>query len=66
MADNAVTQLLKSPNWEKRTFAEIKRRIGGFEDDELRQILVRCGAIRFGEEGEPELWGLISRNPSGL
>ena len=30
-----------------RTFDELKRRIGGFEDDELRKILVRAGAIRF-------------------
>jgi hypothetical protein len=66
MADNAVTQLLESRKWEKRTFTEIRKRIGGFEDDELRKVLVRCGAIRFGDEGEAELWGLISRNKSGL
>jgi hypothetical protein len=29
-----------------RTFELLKRRIGGFNDDELRKILVRAGAIR--------------------
>jgi len=36
--------------------------VGGFPPDELRQILVRAGAVRFGTEGDGELWGLISRN----
>jgi hypothetical protein len=52
MAEEAVKQLLKSPQWRMRSFDEIKRRTGGFEDDELRKILVRAGAVRFaGEDG---------------
>jgi hypothetical protein len=33
-------------DWTWRTFAIIKHHLGGFEDDELRKLLVRAGAIR--------------------
>jgi hypothetical protein len=38
--------------------------VGGYEDDELRKLLIRAGAIRF--EEDVETWGLISRNKSEL
>ena|SRR2546423_6158625 len=62
MAEQAVRSLLETDRWKKRTFTEIQRRIGGFSDDELRKILVRSGAVRFGGSDGTELWGLISRN----
>jgi hypothetical protein len=67
MAEEAIHALLMHEKWRRRTFATIKKRIGGFSDDELRQYLVRSGAIR-GEsrdDGE-ELWGLRSRNSDWL
>ncbi len=67
MAEEAVRQLLRHPRWPKRSFGEIKRRLGGFDDDELRRLLVRAGAIRFGEkESDDELWGLRERNEGQL
>lgn len=67
MAEKAARLLFEHYKWEKRTFSEIKKRLGGFKDDELRKILVRAGAVRFHErEGDEELWGLISRNRSDL
>ena len=67
MAEQAAKSLLENPRWQKRSFAEIKKRLGGFNDDELRKILVRAGAVRFErkEDGE-ELWGLISKNQADL
>ena len=66
MAEQVAKQLLESEKWEKRTFEAIERRLGGFEKDELRKILVRAGAVRFeGQEGK-ELWGLLSRNKDDL
>jgi hypothetical protein len=63
MAEAAVKKLLSYKGWEKRSFKEIKERIGGFEDDELRKILVRCGAVKFTKvEDGSEYWGLIKRN----
>jgi hypothetical protein len=40
--------------------------LGGFKEDELRQILVRCGAIRFMSKSGLELWGLLERNEDRL
>lgn len=66
MAEQVAKQLLESEEWEKRTFEAIERRLGGFEKDELRKILVRAGAVRFeGQEGK-EFWGLLSRNKRDL
>ena len=48
----------------KMSFLEIEKRLGGFEDNELRKILIRAGAVRF--EGDNELWGLLSRNTDDL
>lgn len=62
MAETALKSLLSNEKWKKRSFDEIKKRIGGFEDEELRKILVRSGAIRFYTSENDELWGLISRN----
>jgi hypothetical protein len=64
MAEQAAKSLLENERWAKRSFAEIKKRLGGFEDDELRKILVRAGAARFEGADGKELWGLISRNRS--
>jgi len=62
MAEAAIAQML----WKAeplRSFARIKERIGGFDDDELRRLLVRAGALRFtSNDGKPELWGLRDRN----
>lgn len=66
MAEQVAKDLLSSPRWEKRSFEEIQKRLGGFEDDELRKILVRAGAARFTSTDGKELWGLISRNKNDL
>ena|SRR5438105_12066552 len=66
MAEQVVKQLLSVDHWRKRSFDEIKKRVGGFDDDELRKILVRSGAVRFRGEEDKELWGLIVRNQSDL
>jgi hypothetical protein len=66
MAEAALTELLRHPRWELRSFEAIRSRVGGFTDDELRQLLVRAGALRFeGPHGE-ELWGLRDRNERRL
>lgn len=69
-AEKAISNLLNHPDWTKRTFTSISDKIGGFEDDELRKLLVRSGAVRFyvkNASGEKvEHWGLISRNKDHL
>ena len=66
MAEEAIRQLLQHDDWTQRSFALIKRRVGGFGDDELRQLLVRAGALRFEDPGGEEFWGLRERNHDRL
>ncbi len=66
MAEQVAKKLLESPKWTMRSFDEIKKRLAGFDDNELRKILVCSGAVRFEGEGGKELWGLISKNEGSL
>lgn len=66
MAEKVVNRLLNDEKWQKRSFEEIKKRLGGFEDDELRKLLVRSGAVRFEKNDGSELWGLIERNKKDI
>ena len=61
-AEAAVRALLQHREWTLRSFEVIKRHVGGFSDDALRQVLVRAGAIRFTSKGGDERWGLLERN----
>lgn len=56
-----VLKFLNHPKWRFRTFKTIKHHISGFEDDELRKILVSVGAIKFTDDNGIELWGLFDR-----
>jgi hypothetical protein len=62
MAENAARELLECERWQKRSFTTIKARLGGFDDDELKRVLVRAGAVRFRGANDEELWGLLKRN----
>ena len=66
MAEKVAKDLLSNDKWEQRSFEAIKNSLGGFDDDELRKILVRAGAVRFEGKGKEEIWGLIERNKSRL
>jgi len=61
-AESAALRLLKDPRYRFRTFKTLQHHLGGFEDDELRRILVRAGAIRFKDEAGVEIWSLIERS----
>ncbi len=59
----AIEHLLQNPTYEKRSFAKLKHHLRGFKnDDELRQALIRSGAVAFDGDDDEELWGLLSRN----
>lgn len=67
MAERAVRKLLMHKKWKQRSFEEIEKKLGGFEPEELRKLLVRSGAVRFyGSVADKEFWGLISRNKDAL
>jgi len=65
-AERVAHALMSDTKWRLRSFKVIRHHLGGFEDDELRKILVRAGAIRFMSKSGEELWGLISRNKHRL
>lgn len=61
-AERVAHELLMMPAWDLRSFEAIKRRLGGFEDNEIRQTLIRAGALQFIGKGGKEMWGLLERN----
>ena len=79
-AEKAIIELLGNRGWELRSFKTIKHHIRGFDDDELRRLLVRSGAIAFqqkpedrdmndahrGDSDKLERWGLLEKNRDRL
>lgn len=65
-AERVAHELLMHPSWSQRSFETIKGKLGGFEDDKLRQILVQAGAVCFWAKNGKELWGLLERNREAL
>jgi len=65
MAERSAKHFLKHKTFTDRSFKTIKKYLGGWDNDEdaLRRILVRTGAVRvFREEEEnEEWWYLLSR-----
>lgn len=61
MAENTAKHFLNHKSYTDRSFDTLQKHLGGFEDDELRKILVRAGAIRIIREDGSEWWRLLSR-----
>ena len=61
MAERTAHRLLGHKGYTDRTFIAVKESLGGFEDDELRKILVRAGAVRVKRSDGEERWCLIER-----
>jgi hypothetical protein len=61
-AEQTALHFLSHKIYTDRSFETLKKHLGGFEDDELRKILVRAGAIRTYREDKSEWWRLLSRN----
>lgn len=61
MAESTAKHFLNHKNFTDRSFDTLKKHLGGFEDDELRKILVRAGAIRTFRDDGSEWWRLLSR-----
>jgi hypothetical protein len=61
MAEQTALHFLSHKSYTDRSFETLKKHLGGFEDDELRKILVRAGAIRTYRDDGSEWWRLLSR-----
>ena len=61
MAEDTARHFLSHKGFTDRSFETLRNHLGGFDDDELRKILVRAGAIRVMREDGSEWWRLLSR-----
>lgn len=62
MAVKTANHYLMVNKYCERSFDHLKTKIGGFDDDELRKILVRAGAVRnIRKDTGEEFWCLTSR-----
>jgi hypothetical protein len=60
-AEETAMHFLSHESYTDRSFEVLKKHLGGFEDDELRKILVRSGAVRVFRDDGSEWWYLLSR-----
>ena len=61
MAEKTVQHYLNHKGYRDRSFEHLSKRLGGFEGNELRKILVRAGAVRYIRPDGSEWWRLLSR-----
>ena len=61
MAERTAKHFLSHNGYTDRSFETLKMHMGGFEDNELRKILVRAGAIRSIRKDGTEWWRLLDR-----
>ena len=64
VAEDTIRYYLKDEGHLMRSFRHLSTKIAGFEEEELRRLLVRSGAVRFfkSENGE-EMWCLVEKLP---
>ncbi|KPN20111.1 hypothetical protein AO715_09390 [Xanthomonas sp. Mitacek01] len=60
-AEDTARHFLGHRGYTDRSFDVLRKHLGGFEDDELRRILVRAGAVRTFRDDGSEWWRLLSR-----
>ncbi len=61
MAEETARHFLNHKSYTDRSFDTLQKHLGGFNEDELRKILVRAGAIRIYREDDTEWWRLLNR-----
>jgi len=61
MAEQTALYYLNHKGYTDRSFEYLQKRLGGFEPDELRKILVRAGAVRYIRDNGTEWWRLLKR-----
>ena len=61
MAEETARHFLNHQGYTDRSFETLQKHLGGFDEEELRKILVRAGAIREYRADGSEWWRLLSR-----
>jgi len=60
MVKNLLVEMLNHRSYTDRAFAALKKPIGGYSDDEIRQLLHELNAKKIERDGE-EWWYLLAR-----
>ena len=64
VAEDTVRYYLKEEGFYERSFEHLHTKLGGFDEEEVRRILVRSGAVRFiRKDTKKEYWCLVDRLP---
>jgi hypothetical protein len=64
VAEETIRYYLEDEGHLLRSFKHLSTKIAGFEEDELRRLLVRSGAVRFlRKENNEEMWCLVKNLP---
>ena len=58
---NFLTEMLSHNSYTDRSFSALKAPIGGYSDDEIRQLLHEVGAKKTSGADDTEWWYLLSR-----
>ena len=66
VAEATARYFLQHPKYTDRSFDHLRKRLGGFDDEELRKILVRAGATRIMRKDGSEWWRLLDREEEAL
>jgi hypothetical protein len=66
MAETTARHYLMNPRYTDRSFEMLQERLGGFDEDDLRRILVRAGAVRFMRQNGTEWWRLLERDDEAI
>ncbi len=61
MAESTARYFLSHRSYTDRSFDVLVKHLGSFDEDELRKILVRAGAVREYHSDVTEWWYLLSR-----
>lgn len=64
VAEDTVRYYLKEEGFYERSFDHLYKKLGGFEENEVRRLLVRAGAVCFIRKNDNrEFWCLVERLP---
>lgn len=66
MVKQLLTAMLEHRRFVERSFAALRQPIGGYSDDQVRQLLHEVGARRRTREDGSEWWYLVSREDERL
>lgn len=66
MAVTTIKKFLNDEKYKDRKFSTIKSHLRGFEENELRKLLIRSGAICLNGKDDDEFWTLLDKKEKNI